>query len=138
MAHPEKDTWSLSELAQETGLSPRTIRYYISRGLLAGPLVAGRGAAYGADHLARLRAIQQLQAGGAMLSEIARLLEGRPAGAFLPPPEAWERYQLESDVVVWVRAGSAPWRSQEVRRALSDFAAKIRREENHADDHRES
>ena len=127
--------WSLAELAQESGLSPRTIRYYISRGLVRGPEMAGRGAVYGEDHLAALRRIRELQSRGAMLSEIARMLEGKPAQDLLPVPESWERYPLDGDVVVWLRADIAPWRSRQIRRALGDFAAKIRREDLDEDDH---
>ena len=47
----------LAELAEKAGLPGRTIRFYIARGLLPGPLKAGRGAAYGQEHLDRLREI---------------------------------------------------------------------------------
>ena len=40
-------SWTLEELATETGLAPRTIRSYIERGLLPGPATRGRGARYG-------------------------------------------------------------------------------------------
>jgi DNA-binding transcriptional MerR regulator len=129
-----KETWSLAELAEETGLSPRTIRYYISRALLEGPVVAGRGAAYDAGHLARLRKIQELQSQGAMLAEISRTLAVEHPKAALPSPDSWDRYQIDDDVVVWVRSDVAPWRNKEVRKALGEFAAKIKREENHAND----
>ena len=49
----------------------RTIRFYIARGLLDGPVKAGRGAVYTADHLARLERIKEMQAEGRMLAEIA-------------------------------------------------------------------
>ncbi len=126
-------TWSLSELAEETGLSQRTIRYYISLGLLEGPAVAGRGAAYSSAHLERLRTIQKLQAGGVMLSRIGRMLAGegdKPA----PAAETWRRYQLDEDVVVMVRGDVSPWRSREVVDALTTFAAHIRRKGQDATD----
>jgi DNA-binding transcriptional MerR regulator len=63
---------TLKELAAETGVPERTIRYYISRGLLAPPLRGGRGAAYGESHKNALAQIRQLQAKGMMLDEIAR------------------------------------------------------------------
>lgn len=40
----------LAELAQKAGLPGRTIRFYIARGLLPGPLKAGRGATYGPEN----------------------------------------------------------------------------------------
>ncbi len=64
--------WTLKELAEEAGVPERTIRYYISRGLLAPPLRGGRGAAYGESHKNALARIRRLQAKGMMLDEIAR------------------------------------------------------------------
>ena len=52
----------------------RTIRFYISRGLVDPPLRGGRGAAYGVGHKARLEAIKKLQAKGMMLAEIAHAI----------------------------------------------------------------
>lgn len=54
-------TWTLSELAEQSGLEPRTIRSYIERGLLAGAEGRGPKAAYSAEHLARLKAIQRIR-----------------------------------------------------------------------------
>jgi DNA-binding transcriptional MerR regulator len=66
--------WTLRELAAETGVAERTIRFYISRGLLDPPLRGGRSAAYGEAHKARLEEIRKLQAKGMMLAEIAHVL----------------------------------------------------------------
>jgi DNA-binding transcriptional MerR regulator len=71
--------WTLRELAAETGVPERTIRFYISRGLLDPPLRGGRGAAYGAGHKARLEEIRTLQSKGLMLAEIAHVLTMAPA-----------------------------------------------------------
>jgi len=121
-----RDSWTLAELAEETGLAPRTIRYYIARGLVSGPAVAGRGAAYSGEHVERLKAIQKLQARGLMLAEIARTLAGVKEPKELPQPEAWENYKLAEDVVVSVRAGAAPWRVKQIREALRQFASRVR------------
>jgi DNA-binding transcriptional MerR regulator len=53
--------WKLDELAERAGVSPRTIRYYVQRGLLPAPTFRGRDTAYGEEHLLRLRAIKRLQ-----------------------------------------------------------------------------
>lgn len=57
----EPRTWKLEELADEAGVSPRTVRYYVQRGLLPAPVFRGRDTAYSAEHLVRLRAIRRLQ-----------------------------------------------------------------------------
>ncbi len=54
--------WKLTELAEAVGVSPRTVRYYVQRGLLPAPPFKGPDTVYGEDHLVRLKAIRVLQA----------------------------------------------------------------------------
>src|SRR5213592_3415736 len=107
---------TLAELAAQSGVPARTVRFYIARGLLDGPAVAGRGADYGGAHLERLRKIRQLQRRGLTLAAIARELEG--AAPALPAAAAWWEYRISPDVTVSVRADAAPWRLKQVREAL--------------------
>src|SRR5260221_12707645 len=51
---------SMDELADRAGVSVRTVRYYISQGLLPGPGTRGKYASYNQDHLARLRLVRRL------------------------------------------------------------------------------
>jgi DNA-binding transcriptional MerR regulator len=51
---------SIEELADRAGVSVRTVRYYISQGLLRGPANRGKYASYDEDHLARLQLIRRL------------------------------------------------------------------------------
>jgi DNA-binding transcriptional MerR regulator len=67
---------TIDELARKTGMTVRNIRAYQSRGLVAPPEVRGRTGFYGADHLARIELIRELQADGFNLGAIKRLLEG--------------------------------------------------------------
>ena len=53
------DVYKLEELARAAGTSPRTVRYYVQRGLLPAPAFRGKDTAYGPEHLVRLRAIRQ-------------------------------------------------------------------------------
>ncbi len=66
----EHGTYTLRELAEITGIEARTIRSYIAKGLLAGPLSHGRNARYSERHLERLREIQLLKDRGMTLEEI--------------------------------------------------------------------
>jgi DNA-binding transcriptional MerR regulator len=116
---------TLGEIADASGLPARTVRFYIARGLLNGPVKGGRGAAYTMEHLARLDRIKSLQSEGRTLSEIARLLGGRSEEADVSPPSAWWQHQIAEDVVVWVRAGGAPWRMKQVRTAVDEFARQV-------------
>ena len=117
---------TLAELAEASGLAARTIRFYIARGLLDGPVKAGRAAAYTEDHLARLEKIKKLQAQGRMLSEIGRSLAGgttpeRHAAA----PTAWWRHAIADDVVVLTRSDVSPWRTRQIREAIDELARSL-------------
>lgn len=114
--------FSLAELAERAGVSARTIRFYIARGVMPGPLKAGRGAVYGAEHLTRLEEVLQLQHEGLTLSEIShRQGDGPKVG--LPEPTAVLEYSLAKDVVVRVRAGVSPWRLKQINNWLAQFPA---------------
>lgn len=67
----------LDELAERAGVSPRTVRYYVQRGLLTAPEFRGPDTVYEAEHLARLKAIRVLQARHLPLDAIQEALTGR-------------------------------------------------------------
>lgn len=64
--------YRLHELADATGVTPRTIRYYIAEGLLPTPQGAGPAALYTVGHRDRLRLIAQLKNRAIPLREIRR------------------------------------------------------------------
>lgn len=66
---------TIDELAQEAGLTVRNIRSHHSRGLLPPPEIEGRIGYYGEPHLARLKLIKHMQAGGFNLAAIKTLVE---------------------------------------------------------------
>lgn len=81
--------YNIEYLVQETGISRRTIRYYIQRGLLPPPLGSRRGSYYTEDHLTRLRLIHELSRQGTPLIRIKNLIEDDPdRPPALPEPEA--------------------------------------------------
>ena len=51
--------YTMADLEAQTGLPGRTIRYYITQGLLPAARGRGVGATYGPTHLLRLKAIGQ-------------------------------------------------------------------------------
>jgi DNA-binding transcriptional MerR regulator len=112
---------TLAELSEASGVPARTIRFYISRGLLAGPAKAGRAAAYTNEHLSRLNEIKSLQAGGRMLAEIA---QGEESPLSVATP--WWRYGVSDDVVVSVRADVSPWRAKQIRAAVEELSRRLR------------
>jgi len=71
---------SIGELAGQSGVTRRTIRYYVEIGLLPPPSGAGKAAVYGEDHLDRLSLIKKLQSMRLSLEEIRDELAGRTRG----------------------------------------------------------
>ena len=62
--------YTIGELTELTGISRRSVHYYVQRGLTPPPLGAGRGHYYTAIHLTRIRAIKEFQGQGLTLEEI--------------------------------------------------------------------
>src|SRR5262245_17294340 len=117
--------YGIKELAELGGVTRRTVRYYVQRGLLPTPLGTGRGPHYTLAHLERLIHIRQLQETGVPLVEIEARFDGvyqTPMSApevlqerstsLLPEGETWLRLGLADGVELHVRAGAAslqPW-----------------------------
>jgi DNA-binding transcriptional MerR regulator len=103
--------YDIFELERLTGIPPRTIRYYISRGLLAPAYGRGPSATYDQGHLTRLRMIARLKDQRRPLDEIrerlARMtdedveaeLDLRPS----LPVDSWRRIMLHPDIELNVR-----------------------------------
>jgi DNA-binding transcriptional MerR regulator len=94
---PERMT--IDALAQRTGMTVRNIRAHQSRGLLQPPEIEGRTGYYGAEHVARIELISEMQADGFNLAAIKRLLQDRPGS--------------DSEMLGFKRALMAPWEEEE-------------------------
>ena len=116
------------ELAEASGIPPRTIRFYIARGILPAPRQVGRKAANDEKHFERLRQITALKLKGLTLAEIAtKLGPKRPADVLVAPSHV-ASFTLSEDVTVFVRADIPPWRMNTIRRILGHFSAQLRKE----------
>jgi DNA-binding transcriptional MerR regulator len=71
---PTDTSYSIADLARISGLSVRTIRYYLAQGLIPASGEAGPGAHYGQGHLDRLQLIKRLQTQFLPNAEIRRRL----------------------------------------------------------------
>ncbi len=128
----------LEELAREAGISPRTVRYYVQRGLVPPPTFRGKDSSYGASHLLRLKVIGALQAAFYPLENIKgllatkddealeALLKSRPvASARLAAPAVvdaeprWRKIVLAPGVELLVREGGTE--DARVRRVMAMF-----------------
>jgi DNA-binding transcriptional MerR regulator len=77
--------YGIKELAELGGVTRRTVRYYVQRGLLPTPLGTGRGPHYTVAHLERLIHIRKLQETGVPLAEISAQLDGIPQASMRAP-----------------------------------------------------
>ncbi len=89
-------TYTISELAEASGLPVRTVRYYRATGLLQEARRDGRALQYDEGHLHRLHQIAELHDHGLKLNAIREVLEGgvglAPAVAVLgagPTGDSW-------------------------------------------------
>ena len=92
-SNPDDARYTLTELADLAGVTPRTVRFYLAQGLVPTVGVAGPGAKYDDTHLARLRLIRRLQREHQPLAEIRRRLDTLDDADILalvgePDPEA--------------------------------------------------
>lgn len=119
--------YSLPDLERESGASGRTIRYYISLGLLQPAYGRGKLATYDSDHLLRLNLIQRLKDDRLPLNDIreqlshlssddvARVLQVQ----LQPSAESWKRFSLHDDFEIAVRERSLAERSPAQEQAFN-------------------
>ncbi len=72
------EQFSIEDLARRSGLSVRTVRYYMQQGLLPGPDTAGKYASYSQHHLDHLTMVQRLKGLHLPLKQIQRLIANMP------------------------------------------------------------
>lgn len=108
-------SWTVGELADELGVTTRTLRFYEAQGLLS-PARNGSARSYTARDRARLRLILRGRRFGMSLSEIAAIVDMYDGAA------SSERRQLETllhrlgDIAVDLRA-----RQDDLRRTLHEI-----------------
>lgn len=108
---PPAPRYAISDLERETAIPARTIRYYISEGLLPPAYGRGPSATYDLGHLLRLRHIAALKEQRLGLQEIKERLAGltdEDIAALLnvqtePAEEFWRRIELHPDIELHVR-----------------------------------
>ena len=74
----EDKNYTFEELCILTGLSTRTLRYYIQIGLVDKPIGQTRAAHYLSSHLEKILRIKQLSEAGISLERIREVLSGDP------------------------------------------------------------
>lgn len=72
--------YRIGELAEATGVTRRTIHYYVGRGLLPAPRGAGLGTVYSDEHILRIQLIKRMQEVFLPLEEIRRRITNMNLG----------------------------------------------------------
>lgn len=112
---------SISELCALTGLSMRTVRFYIQQGIVARPLGERKGAKYGSKHLEQLLSIKRWQAAGLSLERIKELLAahddpGVPVKSRWPGMvEVWSHLHVSDGIEIHVEPGRAGMSPEQLR-----------------------
>ena len=125
-AMPDRHRYTMGDLEALTGFNARTIRFYISQGLLPPAHGRGPGATYDPGHLLRLQAIRHLKERFLPLDEIKRQLgdlsdEGIAAMLQIemaPPEDRWRRIQLHDDIELHVRERAGKGRDLALEKAV--------------------
>lgn len=112
---PQPHRYTMADLETESGVTARTIRYYIAQGLLQPAYGRGPTAVYDADHLLRLRYIQRLKDERLPLNEIKEHLNSLSSEDLAvalkvemePTAEPWRHFRLHQDLEILVRDRSA-------------------------------
>ena len=102
--------YNLETLTRMTGVSRRTIRYYIQREVLDPPFGGGRGAYYTAEHKERLEQIKKWSDQGVPLIHMKAMLEGKEIPVEVDRQTgvetvSWERCQIADGVELNFRKG---------------------------------
>ncbi len=135
MKNDELKYYNIKTLKKMTGVEPRTIRYYIQRGLLQKPEGGGRGHYYTDAHLERIKTIRRLSKQGVPLEKMREFFSGVEMVVEEPPKDfnlqpfvlqvkedQWKRVRIGPDVEVSFRAGAV---SEEEERTIKNFIISI-------------
>lgn len=120
---PTGRRFSLEDLSGLTGLSARTIRFYIQEGVVDRPEGIRRGAWYTERHLEQLLMIRRWQAAGLSLDRIRELVHRHADDVDVPPVrrrpgdiEVWSHVALAEGLELLIEPGRAGLSPEQLRR----------------------
>jgi len=135
---------TIDEICTIVGMSKRTVRYYIQKGLVDRPEGTGKGAFYNQVHLEQLLTIQKWKIAGLSLDRIRKILLGEKESIAsnnpLPPPlpkkqgtvEVWSHMHIGDGIEIHIepkRAGLTPEQVRALFRGAMNLYKKIKKEE---------
>jgi DNA-binding transcriptional MerR regulator len=140
LAQSTDKTFSIEEVSGLSGVSRRTIRYYIELGLVERPIGETRAAYYTWRHLQQLLEIRRLSESGLSLEAVRRRLAATQteavgdvpgtygaAAPFSPSIEVRSHLQLAPGVELVVEPGTARLSPEQLRRLMRETLAALDR-----------
>jgi DNA-binding transcriptional MerR regulator len=123
--------YSIDELAKLTGVTARTVRYYIAEGLVDRPVGERRGAHYLRRHVEQLLLVRRWTDAGLSLERVRELMAGAPED---PAPraaapgsvEVWSRITVANGLEVHVEPGRADLTPEQMRSLVRGITALYR------------
>ncbi|MBN2536431.1 MAG: MerR family transcriptional regulator [Spirochaetales bacterium] len=101
----DKAMYNIETLAKMTGLTRRTIRYYVQRGLIDPPGGGGRGSYYTDDHVKQLEKIKKWSVQGVPLIHMKAMLSGKKPQITVDPPTGIRTILTEQFIIsdgIWL------------------------------------
>jgi len=131
----EENTYTITDLEKETGLSRRTIHFYMKEKLIPSPDGTGGGARYSEEHILRLRLIGEMQKSHLKLSGIREALDAMSITEMKTlaekivagPRKVWDKEALASWITsdegfVASRQSSTPKTNEPAAAEAKDFS----------------
>lgn len=107
MEHSTSPRFTMTELVESTGLTERTIRYYISVGVVSPALGRGRSRYYTPQHLQELVRVTDLREQRLSIEEIRQQLQAKSTTtSAMESASAWRRIILHPALELHVREDS--------------------------------
>ncbi len=135
---------SLAEVCGLTGMSMRTVRFYIQKGLVDRPVGERKAAYYTPEHVRQLLQIARWKGAGLSLEAIGALMraEGEPSAVPVPEPapgsvQVWSRVMLGPGVELHLdpsRAGLSGEQVRELAEGVLDLLAEMQGTETRKED----
>lgn len=114
--------YSIDDISEITGLSRRTIRFYIQENIIEPPAGRGRGGFYYDSHLSDLLKIKKLQDKGLNLSSIREILKSKISSDenIKEQKEVFEDYKRDT----WIRYEIAEGLELHFKRSIEEKSGK--------------
>lgn len=122
MINDKLNFYNIKALAKKTGLTRRTIHYYVHEGLLPKPEGGGRGHYYTEEHVWRIGLIQRWKKQGVPLQKMKELLSGKHDSRIAYKAEMSFPMGVEEESRPFNVSPAAPYKSLSLHEPMATFS----------------